>query len=168
MEQITALCYFRKNNIIQQLIHRFKYYQEIEIGILLSKKLAENLKLFHELTQFDLIVPIPIHPKKLKLRGYNQAAVISETIATQLGIAHEPLLLKRSKKISTQTKKSRAERTLTNDNPFELNQKMPNCKHILLVDDIITTGNTLEAASNILLTNNVKVTIATLAFAVKH
>ncbi|WP_158624782.1 ComF family protein [Gynurincola endophyticus] len=102
------------------------------------------------------------------MRGYNQAAVISEAIARKLNIRHSPNLLKKISTSSTQTKKSRTDRAYSTAIPFCLNQYPEPDTHILIVDDIITTGNTLEAACNTFQGQNVKLSIATLGFTLKH
>lgn len=162
------MCYYQKNSLIQTLIHRFKYHQEKEIGLFLSEQLSDYLVAFHEHQPFHEVVPIPLHPRKLRLRGYNQAAVISETVAGRLRLKHNPDLLKKISTSTSQTKKSRTDRAYSTAAPFCLNQYPEPGTHILIVDDIITTGNTLEAACNSFQGQNVKLSIATLAFTLKH
>ncbi len=165
----TSLFYYYKGSPIQYLIHQFKYYKNLDAGQFLSLLLARELKKVQDQLQYEAVVPVPLHPKKLKRRGYNQAEAIAAVIARHLNI---PLLhnyLNRNIAGTSQTKKSRTERNLLNDTPFIISPQHPStAKHILLIDDIITTGHTIEAAGKVILEKTAKLSVASLAYTIKH
>ncbi|MCU0341003.1 MAG: hypothetical protein MUE30_14060 [Spirosomaceae bacterium] len=117
--------------------------------------------------QFDLILPVPLHARKLAQRGYNQSDALAEGLATSMGIEWSATVLKRAKFTETQTKKSRIERFENVSGIFEVTQREAvEQRRILLVDDVMTTGSTLESATQLLLQHNAReVSIATLAAA---
>lgn len=167
VEAAYSLYHFTKGSKVQTLIHKLKYegIQEIglEIGRMAAKQLAEN-KIFNTT---DLIVPVPLHRRKLLKRGYNQSTLFATGIASVLNIPVEEHNLVRISATKTQTQKSRFDRFKNVEDVFQVNnpEKLEN-KHILLVDDIITTGATMEACGKVLLTiPGVKLSIATIAVA---
>jgi ComF family protein len=146
--QATSLFKFEKGSAYQVLLHKLKYRGEKKNGIYLGKLLGKELKN----TVFgscDYIVPVPLHPKKLRKRGFNQASVIARGVSS---IIQKPVLedfLIRRRYSGTQTKKNRFERFLNMESVFILNPKYisyDNHKY-LLIDDVVTTGSTLEACS---------------------
>lgn len=158
--------YFSKGSIIQNLIHEFKYKGNKKVGHYLGKLLGESLlnsNRFH----INAIIPLPLFEKKEKKRGYNQAEILCAGISEIMNV----LLIKqnviRISNTETQTKKGRTQRWENVAKSFSVLQPQHlEGKHILLVDDVITTGATLEAcASEILKVNNVHLSIATLAMA---
>jgi ComF family protein len=162
-----ALLYFRKAGKVQNLIHHLKYKNQTEIGVILGKKLGERIKTSPLYAGIDLIIPVPLHPKKFKIRGYNQSKFIAEGISEALSIPFDEQSLLRVKSTESQTKKSRYSRYENMREVFKAfdNNTIAN-KHILLVDDVLTTGATLEACVLQLLENGAKkVSIATLAYA---
>jgi ComF family protein len=160
--------YFSKASIIQNLIHEFKYKGNKKIGLYLGSLIGESLlnsNRFH----IDAIIPLPLFEKKEKKRGYNQAEILCNGISEVMNI---PIIKNNVIRIiptETQTKKHRAERWQNVEKSFTVLQpEYLEGKHILLVDDVITTGATLEAcASEILKVNNVSLSVATLAKATK-
>lgn len=162
-----AMLYFKKNTKIQNLIHNLKYKGKTEVGYELGKLLGERLATSGNYTAIDYIVPVPLHPKKERLRGYNQSNFIADGVAEILGAPVLKQSLIRKKITETQTRKSRFIRYENMLSVFELNkpEQFVN-KHVLLVDDVITTGATTEACGNTLLQGGVKkLSIASLAFA---
>jgi ComF family protein len=167
IENATSLFYFRKGSRYQKLIHSIKYRGMKELGIELGKHLGSALLQSENFSSADIIVPVPLHPRKQKKRGFNQSEYIAKGIAD---ILRKPVLINnicRKKFSSSQTKKNRYERWKNVEGIFEIKKPESLCKkHILLVDDVVTTGSTLEAcAHEILKLGNVKISIATLAFA---
>ncbi len=167
MHAAMAMLYFRKGAKVQNLIHNLKYNGRTDVGVLLGNMLGERLKASVLYESVDLIVPVPLHRKKYKHRGYNQCSFIAEGIAEKMEIAFSEEILLRNHATESQTKKSRYNRYENMQDVFKVNDQARIVgKHILLVDDVITTGATLEACANELLNNGAaKVSIAALAFA---
>lgn len=162
-----ALLYFRKGTKVQNLIHNLKYNSKTDVGLLLGNLLGERLKNSPLYQNIDLIVPVPLHHKKLRFRGYNQSAFIAAGTSEQLDVDFNEAILTRNSATETQTKKSRYNRYENMKGVFEVSKtEIIKDKHILLIDDVITTGATLEACASALLNNGAsKISIAALAFA---
>ncbi|TAF32480.1 MAG: ComF family protein [Cytophagales bacterium] len=147
-----ALAYliYQKGSMVQSIIHKLKYDGEREVGVHLGRLYGLDLKA-SGLT-FDLIAPVPLHPHKEQQRGYNQAAAFGEGLSEVLSIPMKENLLYKTVFGQSQTKKSTSARWLSVENTFATKypQDIAN-KHILLVDDVVTTGSTLEACSQVLL-----------------
>lgn len=167
IENATSYFYFSKGSKYQTLLHDLKYKGMKELGEEMGKHFAIDLLQSPEFMSVDIICPVPLHPTKEKKRGYNQSWWIASGIAKQMNKELSSNNLCRITATETQTRKSRFERYLNVDGIFEL--QTPEAfsgKHILLIDDVVTTGATLEAcASAILSATNAKVSIATLATA---
>ncbi len=162
-----AMLYFKKGTKVQNLIHSLKYKDQIAVGVTLGNLLGERLKLSDHYSTIDLIIPVPLHPKKERTRGYNQSKFIADGVAEVLKAPVSNLHLLRKLSTSSQTKKSRYSRYENMQEVFQISnaEELKNL-HILLVDDVITTGATLEACGNTLLTTNLaKLSIAAVAFA---
>lgn len=165
IHQVIALLHFKKGTKVQQLIHQLKYKGQTDIGFLLGTMIGERMLLSAQ--RPDLIIPIPLHQKKQRSRGYNQSQCIAAGIAHILQSPVHTNLLTRKINTTTQTKKNRYNRFENIKDAFEINRP-PDLKnlHILLVDDILTTGATFEACGKLLLDNGLnKLSIATLAYA---
>ncbi|GGE55606.1 ComF family protein [Pedobacter psychrotolerans] len=162
-----ALLYFRKGATAQRLIHSLKYNGKTDVGLLLGSMIGERLKLSSQYSDIDFIVPVPLHHYKLRSRGYNQSSFIAEGIAQTINIPFKEEILIRTVSTESQTKKNRFSRYENMKAVFkvpETNQIAG--KHILLVDDVVTTGATLESCTNALLAYGaLKVSIAAVAFA---
>lgn len=161
-----SLLYFYQNGITQNLIHNLKYHNKQEIGVFLGKLHAHDLKEVIKKYQVSEIIPVPLHPKKLKERGYNQITKYGETLSYILGIRYNPSLLKRKKYSKSQTKKNRDNRIKISDTYFDIEYtEKDHNQHFLLIDDVITSGATLEACAKALLKiPNSKVSVSTIAF----
>lgn len=167
IENATAWFHFRKGSNYQQLIHFIKYKGLKELGFECGKRLGTGLAESESFSAIDMIVPVPLHPKKYKQRGFNQSEWIGRGLSDAL---QKPVItgnLYRKIHSSTQTKKSRLERWQNVEGIFDVKDPEPFLeKHILLVDDVATTGATLEACAVPLLNiENTTVSIATLAYA---
>lgn len=164
---VMSLLYFNKGSRVQNIIHNLKYKGRKDLGIRMGKMLAEKLLMNTSFSDIDLIVPVPLHSSRALSRGYNQSMCIAEGIATVLQIPINQSSLVRNKRSATQTKKRRYSRFENMQEVFSIkNRKDIQGKHILLVDDVMTTGATLEACGLTLLTANIgKLSIATIAFA---
>ncbi len=167
VENATAYFSYKKGSRYQQLIHSVKYRGLKELGFETGKRFGFELKESPLFQSVDIIVPVPLHPKKEKKRGFNQSDWIAAGIAETMQRPVSTDNLYRKTFTSTQTRKSRFERWKNVDGIFGLkNPEAFNGKHILLVDDVITTGSTLEAcAFQLLKIKDTTVSVATLAFA---
>jgi ComF family protein len=161
--------YFSKNSLIQHLIHQFKYKGNKNIGYYLGELMGKSLLNSHRFLDIDVIIPLPLFAGKEHQRGYNQAAVICNGVSAVMNIPIITNNVVREKSTETQTKKHRTERWENVAESFIIkNAAALQGKSILLIDDVITTGATLEAcAHKILLINDVQLSIATIAIAVK-
>jgi ComF family protein len=167
IESIASFLFFNKKGRVQNLMHAFKYKSNKEIGRYLGNLFALDLEKNNWLDSIDVIIPIPLHPKKEKLRGYNQSEEFAQGLAKINSIPVNSNIIHRKVESETQTKKSRFKRWENVNTIFQLSDNINiQGKHILLVDDVITTGATIEAcAQELLKMEDVKISIASLAFA---
>jgi ComF family protein len=158
--------YFSKVSIIQNIIHEFKYRGNRDAGLYLGSLIGQSL-LNSNRFDVDVIIPIPLFEKKEKQRGFNQAAVLCKGISDAMNISVLENIVTRIVHTETQTKKHRAERWQNVEKSFSVTKpELLEDKHVLLVDDVITTGSTLEACGQqILKVNGARLSIATLAMA---
>ena len=152
VEYTSALLYFHKRGIVQELIHNLKYKGQEEIGTVLGTWYAEDLKNSAIIKSTDEIIPVPLHKRKLRERGYNQVTNFGLALSENLKIPYNPTVLFRNIYSKTQSKKNLLNRSEGIDFIFDVafTEKDHN-KHFLLIDDVITTGSTLEACSHALL-----------------
>lgn len=165
IEAAAAFLRFSQDGLVQRLLHALKYYQVPEIGEKLGRLFGNELSETTRIEKLDAIIPIPLHPRKMKLRGYNQSLSIAKGMSDTLGIPVEQSLI-RVKNNPTQTRKSKYARWENVSAVFDVlsPEKLEN-QHILLIDDVITTGSTIEAAAQTLTQiPGAKITIAALAF----
>lgn len=169
VERAAAWCYYRRGSRVQRLVHRLKYNGIKDIGIYMGEYYGNILKKSGFLENIDLIIPVPLHPSRIRRRGFNQSLVISAGISKATGIDVESNILHRSLESSTQTRKSRVERWENVEGIFEISgANTINNMHVLLVDDVITTGSTVEACVLALKKiEGVKVSVAAIATAVQ-
>lgn len=168
LQTATAQYYFTRESLMQHLMHQFKYKRNKELGAQLGKMMGESLKRSGRFAT-DAIIPLPLFAAKEKRRGFNQATILCEGIAESLGVPVLKEIVIRSHHTDTQTKKGRVERWQNMEGKFILNKpEAIKNKNVLLVDDVVTTGATLEACGSALLqAENVKLSIATLFYAAK-
>lgn len=144
-----AFLKFRKTGIVQHILHQLKYNNHPEIGVRLGKLYGKELTDSGYGEKFDLIIPIPLHKSRLRMRGYNQSAKFAEGLSGSLKIPWDESIAERIKRTTTQTRKTKIERWENVKDVFVI--KCPEKvrgKRVLLVDDVITTGATLEACGN--------------------
>lgn len=168
IEKAAAFSYYNKGSRIRNLIHNLKYKGIREIGYELGKIYGLSLNSSGFISDIDLIIPVPLHPAKERLRGFNQSELISRGIADSAILPVDTRTLSRIIVSSTQTRRSRYDRWTNVEGIFRVTDSQTIVgKHILLVDDVITTGSTIESCTNELLkTEGVKVSVVALAFAV--
>lgn len=167
IEQGTALFRFEKKGLVQQLIHGLKYRGYENIGALLGNWFGSELKTLEHYQNIDVVIPVPLHKKKLRKRGYNQVAKFGQQLAKALDAEYNDKVLVKVTNTASQTTKQRFTRWINNDELFAIvNMGAIENKHLLLVDDLITTGATLEACITVLnKAKNIKISIATMAIA---
>jgi ComF family protein len=157
---------FYHAGIAQKVLHSIKYKGNRELGEYLGTMFMQHLRKESVFDHVELIIPVPLHKSKLRERGYNQSEVLAQGMAVSLGIEVDATAIKRIKKSETQTKKSRAERWQNVSGIFEICHDGLEGKHVLLVDDVITTGATLEACGEVILTAGVaSLSVASIAAA---
>jgi ComF family protein len=151
-----AFLKFRKTGMVQHLLHQLKYNNQPEVGIRLGKLFGRELNDSGK-NEFDLIIPVPLHPARLRTRGYNQSAKFSEGLGASLNVPFSEGISVRRNNTQTQTKKNKTERWDNVSQAFDIKDgEVIKGKRVLLVDDIITTGATLEACGQQLLESGCK------------
>lgn len=165
IESATALLFYQKKGISQKLIHNLKYKGYEEIGVYLGNWLGEDIVNSIYFKDVDCIIPVPLHKNRLKKRGYNQVSKFGEQLALHLKIPFIRQVLVKKFQSTSQTKKSRIDRWKNVGELFLVeNISIIENKHILLIDDIITSGATIEACANELFkAHNIRVSIAVMA-----
>jgi ComF family protein len=161
-----SLFYFTKDSVLQQLLHQFKYAGNKEVGYYFGRMTGKAIRQSGRFNDVDAIVPLPLYISKERKRGYNQAAVLGEGIATAMQIPVINNAIMRLSATDTQTHKNRVERWQNIAGKFKLNDNSGiEYKHVLLVDDVVTTGATLEiCALELLRATGCRVSIAALAY----
>lgn len=170
IELATSLLKFQKKGITQELLHNLKYRKQKQISSFFGKWLGAELTEIDMYKSIDLVIPVPLHKQKLKIRGYNQVEGFGKEIANALQIPYRDDILLKISKTETQVFKQRFKRFQNSEEKNQIfsisNTKDVINKHILLVDDIVTTGATLEnCALQLLINTNAKISIATIAIA---
>lgn len=164
----AALYHFAKSSRVQSLMHNFKYKGKKQIGVSIGRRYGHSLKRSPHFMEVEAIVPVPLHPRKKYRRGFNQSEMFGMGLSESMGIPCFGNGLVRLVDSESQTRKSRVERLANLEGVFSLGKaKFLQGKHILLVDDVLTTGATLEAcAVELLKLPGTKVSLATMAIAV--
>lgn len=156
---------FSKKGMAQRLLHQLKYHGNKEIGHYLGLKFGKNILNHKALDQIDLIIPMPLHKKRLLSRGYNQSEWIARGLSESTQVPVNSEIVSRTVNTVSQTKKSRIERWKNVEGIFSISlpEQLEN-KHLLLIDDTITTGSTLEALGQAILKQaNCKLSVAAIA-----
>ena len=168
IEKGAAYLNFRKEGAIQELMHKFKYGGKFFIGVFLGKMAAELVEEVDYFKDIDIIIPVPLHKVKKSIRGYNQCEAFAQGLSEYSDIPYNVEILLKIKNTASQTKKSRIQRIENVEKSFLVTTDVDlNDKHILLVDDVVTTGATLEACALALkkIYPDVKISMYTIAIA---
>lgn len=161
--QAVTLFLYEKRGIVQQLIHSLKYRSQEEIGTFLGNWLGNLLRTSGNFSNIDFVVGVPLHKKKLEKRGYNQVTTFGKQIAKNLQIPYYEDFLTRTKNNAQQAKNNWEKRNKDTESLFDVNTKLLSnmTQHILIIDDIITTGSTLvQCAERINQFSNCKISFA--------
>ncbi len=167
IENVYALLYYEQGNSTRKILHHIKYNEGKELAHFMGKMMAQKLKTNPKYADIEVLIPIPIHSKKKFSRGYNQSLLIAQGVSEELGIPVLDVLYRKTHDES-QTRKSKDERYKNVKGKFALKKgALVGIKHVLIVDDVLTTGSTLEFASRAAFEGslNVKVSLGTLAVA---
>lgn len=167
IQRAAGLYFFHGKTKVQRLLHKIKYRERKELAHKLGRMFGGFMKESEFANELHLIVPVPLHERKKRIRGYNQSDYFAMGLSESLGIEWSDKILRRNIFTETQTGKTRFERWGNVDEVFELRKpEKIQGRNILLVDDVITTGATLEACAHALLqAEQTKVSIATIAVA---
>ena len=167
VQKASAYLYYNKGGFGQKLISAIKYKGNIYLGEWIGAYMAKEMLPSGFFSDIDFLIPVPLHKKKLKIRGFNQSEVIAKGISSITQIPIENKNLYRTKFNMTQTKKGVYERWENTQQIFELaNKELFKNKHILIIDDVLTTGATLESCIQALFkSENIKISILTLCVA---
>lgn len=162
-----SLLFFEKQTDAQKLLHQLKYRDKANLGITLGKMIGKDLLQTQWIGEVDCLIPVPIHPKKMFIRGYNQSHELAKGIQDICSISVDVGLLKRVIHQESQTQQNRFDRHGHIQHSFSLSKKNFPYRHIALVDDVITTGATLERIASLLLEQKptLQISVITLAIA---
>ena len=163
----ASFYFFSKAGKVQHLVHQLKYKGKKEIGVFMGEIYGKELMLSTDFAKTEIILPVPLHPKKEKKRGFNQSEVFAMGLSSSMHVPYDTHTLIRTFASETQTRKTRFKRWENVKEIFSLQDKEKlSHKHLLLVDDVITTGATIEACVNLLNTiEGVTINIASIAVA---
>lgn len=164
---VTSLFYYEKIGAVQHMMHELKYRGKKEISTYLGGWLAADLQNHQGFRDVDLVIPVPVHPKRLKKRGYNQVSGFGKELAIGLKARLRQDVLIKTKNTIKQAQLNQAKRIDETHSPYQLVKIIPEGTHVLLVDDVITTGTTLVlCARELLKVPHVKISIATMAISI--
>lgn len=165
IEATFSLFYFEKGKSVQKMVHALKYQHKSNVGLYLGEKIGEAINSIEKFSTIDLLVPVPLHHKKKFIRGYNQSEIIAKGIAKKLNVKIDNNILKRKKNTKTQTKKNKLSRWESIQSLFEVTE-IKNYKHIAIVDDVITTGSTLETIISLINKKYPEISVSIISLAV--
>ena len=144
VRRVVSFLHFEQEGSAQRLIHRFKYHSDDQLAIYIGRQAAQELRADGCFTDVDRLVPVPLHPRKMRQRGYNQSERIARGFASVYGVPIDTDTLIRRTYTETQTRKSAYDRRLSMENVFTVAHPERLARHhILLIDDVLTTGSTL-------------------------
>jgi len=167
VSSVVTFLKFEKGGKVQRLLHQLKYKNRPEVGQVMGRMYGYELRSADFQTKVDLLLPVPLHPRKKAQRGYNQSDLFAEGLSETLGVPWSASVLARAQFTATQTRKTRLERFENVTGIFELRSPSEVAgKRIAIIDDVVTTGSTLESAVATLLQSGAKeVSVITMAAA---
>lgn len=167
LERASAYLFYKKDGGFHKLLYALKYYNDKQIGRIMGRYMAAELLPAGFFADVDLLIPLPLHPKKEAKRGYNQSEWLAMGISEITGLRIETTAVRRMIANPTQTKKKRLERWQNTKDVFEVVNPAPlEGKHLLLIDDVLTTGATITScALSLIEISGVKVSVLTLSVA---
>ncbi|WP_375443303.1 ComF family protein [uncultured Fibrella sp.] len=147
VDYVYAYAYFTKKSIVQRLIHQLKYRGKRDLGFQLGRWCGQELMELKGIpTQADMLIPVPIHPRRRQQRGYNQSEWIADGLSQSLGIVSRTDVMERTQFVASQTRKNRIERWKNVADVFQVTKPIAvRGQHVIVIDDVLTTGATLEA-----------------------
>lgn len=167
VEAATSLLYYEKIGVVQSMIHNLKYKKQEHVGEMLGKWLGASLSAHEDFATVDLVIPVPIHDKRRKSRGYNQVTKFGMELAGSLGVRFRESVLIKTQNTINQAKLGQIKRSDETQSPYKLNEEVATGTHILLVDDVVTTGTTLAMCMRELQKiPDVRISVATMAISV--
>lgn len=167
LEDACSILYFNKDSLVQAIVHRIKYRGDKALGIYMGELMGQRMMYSGRFSHLEAIVPLPLNATKQRKRGYNQSELLAEGMARVMPVAINKMAVIRTKNTGTQTRKNRIERWVNVKEVFDLKQGHElEGKNVLLVDDVITTGATMEAMGAVLIgVPGLKLSLASLAVA---
>ena len=167
VDSTFAMYQFQKKSAIQKLLFQLKYRHGASVGQVFGKRIGRRILNNDKYAGIDVLLPVPLHPKKQFIRGYNQSAALANGISESTGIQISESLLKRNTNNSSQTRKGRFQRWENVDSVFSVHPKIRQYRHVAIIDDVVTTGSTVEALIQSIrkVHPEVKITVVTLAIA---
>ena len=165
IEQTFSLLYFRKEQSTQRILHALKYKHSPQVGVEFGRIIGRTIKSLAFVKDLDLLIPVPLHPKKEFQRGYNQSTALANGISEMLSIPVDPDFLKKNMHTRSQTRKGRFERWDNVSQVFRMGKTKLAPSHIAIIDDVITTGATLESIIRTIQQNypDIRISIISLA-----
>ncbi len=161
-----ALFSFTKGSVLQRLLFQFKYHHTQTIGTLFGERIGKRISSVDQYSSIEVLLPVPLHPKKEFVRGYNQSLALAAGISKTSALPLDNKVLKRKHNNTTQTKKDRFDRWENVSSVFAVSEDVKKYKHVAIVDDVVTTGSTIEALVHAIRAVHPEVEISVLTIAI--